>query len=157
MKKSAGLVLAFVMVMGSTVWAERGQVETSISGKKVSIEYGRPALQGRDMLSRLPVGNSWRMGKDTATTLKSDAGLKFGDTVVPAGSYRLTAKRVAEDAWHLVFTPEGGSAVEVPLKNHSASESVELFTIKVEDAGNGKGKFSMAWGTWALGTEFSVQ
>jgi hypothetical protein len=155
-KKFGWFALMMSLAMASTVWAQRGQAEASISGKKVSIEYGRPALQGRDMLSRLPVGNSWRMGKDTATTLNSEGNLKFGDTQVKAGSYRLTAKRASEDSWHLVIANDAGS-VEVPLKSQASTESVEEFTIKLQDKGGNQGNFWMAWGTLALATDFTVE
>lgn len=156
MKKFAWLALLVSFVMGSTVWAQRGQAEATVNGKKIAIEYGRPELQGRDMLSRLAVGSTWRMGKDTATTLNSEGKLKFGDKVVEAGSYRLTAKRVTEDSWHLVIANDGGS-VEVPLKNLGSTDSVEVFTINLEGKGGNQGSFSMAWGTLALGTEFAVE
>ena len=41
----------------------RGAAELKLHGKAVSVDYGRPALKGRqveDMLGQLPAGEVWR-------------------------------------------------------------------------------------------------
>ena len=72
----------------------RGTAETSIDGKKVSVEYGRPSLKGRDMLGKAPTGTIWRTGADTSTTFTTEADLDAGGKTIPAGSYSLFTKRV---------------------------------------------------------------
>lgn len=156
MKRIGWIAVLMGLTMGGTLLAQRGEATADINGKKVTIEYGRPSLQGRDMLARLPVGSTWRMGKDAATTLKTDGTLHFeGQTVAP-GTYRLTAKRVSEDAWHLVISSDQ-STVEVPLQNNAVGESVETFTINLESKGGNRGRFSMAWGMMTVGTDFTVE
>ncbi len=156
MRRIGWTVVMMALAMGGTLLAQRGEATATINGKKVTIEYGRPSLQGRDMLARLPVGNTWRMGKDAATTLKTDGSLRFGGQVVAPGTYRLTAKRVAEDSWHLVISSDQNT-VEVPLQNNPGGEAVETFTINLEAKGGNQGRFSMAWGTMAVGTDFTVE
>ena len=51
----------------------RGTAEIALGATQVSINYGRPQLQGRDMLSQLPDGQIWRLGMDDATTLEITA------------------------------------------------------------------------------------
>jgi hypothetical protein len=152
MKKSFILLVSLFLMLASNAFAQRGTATTTVSGKKIEIEYGRPSLQGRDMLAKLPVGGTWRMGMNDATTLTTEATLKFGGTVVKPGKYRLTAKRVAEDAWHLIINQDSGDNIEVPLNNEERSELVETFTITL-DAGH----FSMEWGSLRVGTAFETQ
>jgi hypothetical protein len=140
------------------IWAQdsRGTAEASFGGKNVEIEYGRPSLQGRDMLSKLPVGGSWRMGMNAATTLITEATLVFGSESVVPGSYTLTAKRVGENDWHLVVNEDSGST-EVPLVTKTSSDSVETLSIELEAKSAKQGEFRMAWGTLSVSTSFTVK
>jgi len=152
MKRSFILFASLFLLLASSAFAQRGTAKTSVSGKKIEIEYGAPSMQGRDMLAKLPVGGTWRMGMNDATTLKTEATLKFGDKVVEPGKYRLTAKRVAKDSWHLLISPESGDAIEVPLNNEERSELVETFAITLDP-----GHFSMEWGAMRVGTDFEAK
>jgi hypothetical protein len=143
------------MALSSLALAQRGTANAEISGKKIEVEYGRPSLQGRDMISQLPVGGTWRMGMNAATTLKTDGTLSFGDTQIKPGTYTLTAKKATEDKWHLVFKSDDAST-EVPLMNGKVDEMVEQFTINLDSVGGNKGVFSMAWGSLSVGAQFSV-
>ena len=40
----------------------RGKTEATVKGKKITIDYGRPALQGRDMIGMARPGMVWRLG-----------------------------------------------------------------------------------------------
>jgi len=152
MKKSFILFASLFLLFASSAFAQRGTAKTTVSGKKIEVEYGQPKMQGRDMLAKLPVGGTWRMGMNDATTLTTEATLKIGDKVVAPGKYRLTAKRVAEDSWHLLLAPESGDSIEVPLNNEERSELVETFTITLEPS-----HFSMAWGSMKVGTGFEAK
>ena len=46
-----------------------------IDGANISIEYGRPALKGREEAKLMPAGSVWRMGADEQTTLVTDKAL----------------------------------------------------------------------------------
>jgi len=157
MKKLALVTLAVVsLVLTGSLFAQRGTAEAKIAGKSLSIDYGRPALQGRDMLAKLPVGQTWRMGSNAATTLTTDGKLAFGDKVLEAGTYTLTAKRVDESTFHLLAAKDGAT-VEIPLASSKVEPSVETFTIAVEPKGGNKGEFSLVWGTTKLAAGLSVQ
>ena len=155
MKKILAFHVIAMMVLGSTLWAQRGTARLSFGGKSIEIEYGRPSLQGRDMISRLPVGETWSMGMNAATTLRTEATLKFGDKAVEPGRYRLTARKVDENHWQLLINHDGGSTV-VPLSGEPAS-SVETFTIELQSKGESSGHLSLAWGTIKLETDFTVK
>jgi hypothetical protein len=133
----------------------RGEATLVLDGGKVSIDYGRPKLKGRDLETMIAVGDEWRMGADAGTTLNTEVALKFGNKVVDKGKYVLRAKLVAKDEWHLIVQKlEDKSVVaEVPLTYHKADNAVEELTIKLEKQDNG-GKFTLQWGKLSISTDF---
>jgi hypothetical protein len=123
----------------------------------VSIDYGRPSLQGRDMLGRAEVGVPWRMGADSPTQLKTKAALTFGQgLVVPPGEYVLTATKTAPNAWQLNVKKADGGTIDIPLASKTLPESVETFTIELKGDG-GKGDLALKWGTLALTAAFTAR
>jgi hypothetical protein len=138
--------------------ADRGEAKATVAGKTVTIEYGRPSLQGRDMLGQAEVGKPWRMGADAATTLKTEADLQLGSLAVPKGDYVLSATKVAADKWELNLAKADDKAElgSVPLSAEKATGSVETFTIDLTGKGNA-GEFRMKWGTTVLKTNFTAK
>ena len=134
----------------------RGEAKATVAGKAVSIDYGRPSLKGRDMLGQAQVGQAWRMGADTATTLKTDADLAFGAASVPKGEYILTATKVSADQWHLNVLGKADRAkvADVPLATGTLPQSVEQFTIALT-GDKDKGSLELHWGTTALKASFT--
>jgi hypothetical protein len=117
------------------------------------------------MLAQAPPGTLWRLGKDTATRLETDADLKFGDLVVPAGSYSLFARRVDEKNWELIVNEQTGQwgtehDVEMdlghaPLIWESKGDSTDQFTIEIASVADG-GELRFIWGTHVLKGKFIV-
>ena len=144
---------------------DRGKSEATIKGKKISINYGRPSLNGRDMLSKATTGTVWRLGMNEATEIETTANLNVGGKVVPAGKYTLWAKKTGENAWVLGFHPKtgvwgapplkDGYIAELPLKAETASDSAEQLEIAVAE-GKGKGWIKVHWGTAMLSGSFDV-
>jgi hypothetical protein len=158
--------ILFLAVVACAQGGDRGSASATIKGKKVSIDYGRPELKGRDMLGKAPVGAVWRLGANQATHLETEAGLKIGSTVVPAGKYTLWLKRASETDWSLGIHPKtgvwglpvmkDGYVAELPLKSSTATNSEEKLTITLSDA-KGKGNIKIQWGTAVMTGEFDVQ
>lgn len=134
----------------------RGEAKVTLAGKQVEVTYGRPSLKGRDMLGKAAVGDEWRMGADTATTLKTPLTLTFGSAVVPPGDYVLRAKKVSDKDWALKIERDGKAVAEVPLKSTSLDKSVEMLTIDLADD-KGAGVFRMSWGNVALAAPFTAK
>ena len=133
----------------------RGQAKVVLDGKAVAIDYGRPSLQGRDMLAQAAVGQPWRLGADAATTLTTQAALTFGSTVVPKGEYVLTATKVAPDEWQLnVKSKDKATIADIPLAISKVKQSVETFTIELTGEKN-KGELSISWGDSVLKASFT--
>jgi hypothetical protein len=136
----------------------RGEAEAKVSGKAVSIEYGRPSLKGRDMLAQAQIGKAWRMGADAATTLTTEADLAFGDVALPKGTYVLKATKVEADQWHLNVLDKAGSGkvADVPLTPSKVDQAVETFTIELAGEGD-KGQLKLVWGQTALKADFTAK
>ena len=134
----------------------RGEAKAMVAGKAVSIDYGQPALKGRDMLGQAQVGQAWRMGANDPTTLKTDADLAFGAASVPKGEYVLTATKIAADQWHLnvLGKADRTKVAEIPLAQGKLDASVEQFTITLEGEKD-KGELELHWGTTALKAGFT--
>jgi hypothetical protein len=162
MVKSALVCSIVLAVSAGPVLAQanpRGQAKATLAGKSVVIEYGRPSLKGRDMLGQAEVGKAWRMGADSATTLKTEADLTLGTASVPKGTYTLKATKVAEDKWNLniIAQDEAKTAVaDVPLTTSKLPASVELFTLELKGEKE-KGEFEMKWGTTSLKAPFTAK
>ena len=155
---------------------DRGEATLKLGDGKVSVDYGRPAVAGRDITKMIEPGTEWRMGSNASTTLSSDIDLKFGEKTVPKGKYVLKAKLIEAGKWHLMIYKEKELIAEVPLTLEKNSQPVELVTIKLEKAeapmeleknpknsqkltlkggkdGNG-GKFILEWGSLNLSAIF---
>ena len=161
MLKRALLCTSLLAVAAGPALAQggaRGEAKATVAGKSVAIDYGRPSLEGRDMLGKAEVGQPWRMGKDGPTTLTTQADLAFGTTVVPKGSYVLKATKVADDKWQLNVQnkDDGAKVADVPLTSAKLPASVEVFTIELK-GDKDKGDFEMKWGTTALKASFTAK
>jgi hypothetical protein len=151
--------VAFSLALAASAAAQmnpRGEARVTLAGKEIVVDYGRPALKGRDMLGKAEVGQEWRMGADSATTLKTPVTLRFGSTEVAPGDYVLKAKKVSETDWQLKLEKDGKAMAEVPLTASPVEKSIELFTIDLSEE-KGQGVFRMSWGNRALSARFTAK
>lgn len=142
----------------------RGKAEASFNGKAVTVEYGRPSLNGRDMLAQATPGMVWRLGSENATTITTEGDLMIGREMVPAGAYSLFAQKT-DDGWDLLVNSETGQSglahdpgkdlFSAPLKVEQADQAAEMFTITLMADGM-NGTLKMHWGSTALVTGLMV-
>jgi hypothetical protein len=145
--------------------SNRGTAEAVIKGKKIAIDYGRPSLRGRDLLSQANVGMVWRLGMNQATQIDSGGDLLIGGKVVKAGKYSLWAKKTGAATWILGFHPKTGVwgqpeltegyIAELPLRQGTAPDSAEQLTITLAED-KGKAAIKIQWGTALLTGSFGV-
>lgn len=112
------LFCASMLLLAGTVTtaADRGKAATTIGGKAVTIEYGRPLLKGRtlaQLLEKLPQDRIWRAGDDQVTILETATPLVLGSETVPAGRYSLYVHLPATGPRSLVVNKDLGQ----PLRN----------------------------------------
>jgi len=146
--------------------AERADAAATVKGKKISINYGRPSMKGRDLLAQAPVGTVWRVGMNQATEITTEADLTVGGKELKAGKYSLWVRRTGDDAWTLAFHPKTGVwgapplregyVAELPLKLEKSPDTSELLSITVADA-NGDGEVKIHWGTALMTGKFGVK
>jgi hypothetical protein len=174
MKKLAigvlSLLVAFCFAAVAWARAPRGTSSISLKGKTVSVEYGRPSLNGRTteaLLGSLQAGALWRVGADTSTTFKTDIELAFGDVTVPAGEYSIWMQRQADNSWKLLFdkkhgqwgapSPDASEAfASVPMTSKTATQPVEMVTLTLRKAGGG-GSLTVEWGTLEASASFKAK
>ena len=112
---AAVTTLAALFLAGSVLaQAPRGAAVTTVSGTKVSIDYGRPALKGRsldELMKQLPADRIWRAGENQVTTLTTEGDLTIGGKKLPAGKYSVYVHAGEEGEWSLVLNKDLG----VPL------------------------------------------
>ena len=112
---AAVLAAAVVPVAAQTAKVPRETATALLDGKKVAIEYGRPALGGRKMaelLTQLPEDRIWRAGMDQATTLTTETDLTIGGKRVPAGKYTVYLHAPATGDYSLVLNSDPGIALK---------------------------------------------
>jgi hypothetical protein len=154
------LLLGLIPVFGQ---GARGKAELKAGNGSITLDYGRPSLKGRDMLSQLQVGQFWRIGSNQATVLTTPVDLNFGAIKVPAGSYSLWLKRAEQESFELVFNSQTGQwgtqhdvskdVYAAPMKKESQSTSTETLTIELKPAPGG-GTLVLDWGNSLLSADF---
>jgi hypothetical protein len=131
-----------------------GQTSAKIGAATVTIDYGRPSMRGRAIMGGLvPYDKVWRTGANRATHLKTDADLRVGSLVVPAGTYTLYTIP-GEKAWTLIINKQTGQwgtqydqaqdLGRVEMKRDATPAPVEQFTMTLAGAGPA-GTLTLEW------------
>jgi len=158
------LALAAPALAQAPAPAERGKAELKAGPGAITLDYGRPSLKGRDMLTQLKEGDSWRMGRNEATVLTTPVDLAFGKTRIAKGAYSLFLKRTG-DGFQLVFNSQTGQwgtehdatkdVAGVAMTKADLPAPVETFTMALPAAPNG-GAVELSWGAMKLTAPFEI-
>jgi hypothetical protein len=156
-------LLISIFAVAAFAQGERGKAELKFTGGSITVDYGRPSLQGRDMLSKLPTGGYWRLGKDEVTVISSPVDLMFGSIKIPKGRYSLWLKRPDSNRFELIFNSQvsghgmnhqaAKDVAGVALDKAALTKPVESLVIDLKPAPNG-GVLSIEWGTTTLKSSF---
>lgn len=141
----------------------RDTVHARIGNAHVWVDYGRPALRGRNVWTNGVLGDTiWRTGANAATQLRSDADLVIGGVTVPAGTYSLWTRTTPDNRYELIVNRQAGQwgteyhperdLARIPLRESTLSTPVERFTMAFE-----QGALVMTWGTKQLGVPVSAR
>jgi prepilin-type processing-associated H-X9-DG protein len=141
----------------------RDTVRATIGNAHVWVDYGRPALRGRNVWVNGVLGDTiWRTGANAATQLRTDADLTIGGATVPAGIYTLWT-RTTPRGYELIVNKQAGQwgteyhadrdLVRVPLREATVATPAERFTIELDPPGT----LSLTWGTRQLSVPISAR
>jgi hypothetical protein len=136
----------------------RDTVEAAVGPAHLWIDYGRPALRGRDVWANGVLGDTlWRTGANAATQFRTDVDLVLGGKTIPAGIYTLWTATTG--GYQLVVNKQVGQwgtvydskqdLVRVPLHESSVATPAERFTIAVEPQSPGA-LLAFTWGAKRL-------
>jgi Protein of unknown function (DUF2911) len=157
------LAVPVLLAAGTTARGnERGLAQVTLGKVKISIDYGRPTLKGRDPLSLISPGEIWRAGADAPSTFESSADLDFDGIRVPKGRHYLLVRYVATGVWSLLFSSRPAEAyeprakvAEVPVELRRTDDPHDELTIHLEVGGQ-KGTLRISWGSLLLASPFTV-
>lgn len=123
----------------------------------VTVEYSRPSMRGRTIFGDLvPYDKVWRTGANARTKITFSEDVTFGGTEVKAGTYGLLTKPSASSWEVYLYTEHGGGgtpqnwddskvAAKVTAPVMTISESVETFTITIDDLSDNGANLGMLW------------
>ncbi len=192
---------ALVLVCAGTVTAQRpasprgeaaiqigGQYEGNkyVGGKWLAVDYGRPILRGRNGIfgagdaygNKMNAGAPiWRAGANKSTRFSTEADLKFGDKVLPAGEYSMFVD-LKENNWTLIFSTHGAKdnfrdpgdglwgaydytdakdVLRVKMDIAALPVSYEQLTIAFVDVSKTGGSLAILWDKTVGSAKFSLQ
>ena len=141
----------------------RDTARATIGSAHVWIDYGRPALRGRNVWANGVLGDTlWRTGANAATQLGTDADIVIGGATIPAGTYSLWTATTG--GYVLVVNRQHGQwgtehdpkqdMVRIPLRESSLSSPVERFTIGFAPEGDAT-QLTFTWGDKRLSVPVS--
>ena len=140
---------------------EPGSAKATIGTTKVSIDFRRPTLKGRDVMKLIHPGDLWRLGADIPTTIETDGALDFGGTRVAKGKYFLMARYVEAGRWTLVVSSKerrtyepSSKLAEIPMTVEEGQAPVDAMDIQLASK-VGQGELQIAWGTFRLTATFA--
>jgi hypothetical protein len=148
-----------------------GQVSTrdtaraTIGNAHVWVDYGRPALRGRNVWMNGVLGDTlWRTGANAATQLGTDAAIVIGGVSIPAGTYSLWTATTG--GYRLVVNRQHGQwgtehdpkldLARIPLRETALPSPVERFTIGFAPEA-GSTVLTFAWGNKRLSVPVSAK
>jgi hypothetical protein len=133
------------------------QASVDLNGKNLTVYYCAPSLRGRAVGDQIaPYDKVWRTGANTSTTLHTDASLRIGKLLVPAGTYTLYSIP-AKSGWTLIVNKQTGQwgtvykedqdLGRVPMMDGIvASSPVEQFEIAFDHTQGNKSELHLRWG-----------
>jgi len=90
-----------------TIESPRKKAEGKIGEVNVVLDYGSPAVKGREVWGGLePYGEVWRAGANETTSIQFDKDVTIGDTQVKAGKYGVYIIPNEDADWVIIFNTD---------------------------------------------------
>ncbi|MFA7446844.1 MAG: DUF2911 domain-containing protein [Weeksellaceae bacterium] len=156
---------AQVIIPQSSAFSE---VEVTVGLTKVEVEYSRPNKNGRAIFGNLvPYDKVWRTGANKNTTIEFKDDVVIAGQKVKAGEYALFTKP-GKESWEIYFyndTKNWGNpekwddskvVAKATAKVQKLSNTVETFTISLDDLTLNSAMLTIAWDNVKVGTKIEV-
>lgn len=167
------LIAAVTLALAET---KSGLTESAtIGGKKITIGYSSPAVNGRagklfgkdGKISQDPTYPIWRAGANDATAFHTDADLDLGGLTIPKGNYTLYVNITNPASWELVVNKQTGQhgtdydakqdLGRVKMTMRKPAAMVEQLKYTISSTGGNKGKLDLAWENVDASVNFTVK
>jgi hypothetical protein len=170
---SAFLIAAASIALAATLTGQ--SAAATIGGKKITILYSSPAVNGR--VGKLfgkdgQIGTDdhypvWRAGANNATELHTEGDLTIGTLTVPKGDYSLFINLANLSGWELIVNKQTGQSGldydakqdlgHVKMTMSKPAAMVEQMKFTLTPTGGNKGKLELAWENTAASVNFTVK
>lgn len=167
----AGLCAAFLSLAATHAQAqirgsELGVVAQVIDGTRITLEYSRPSVRGRELFGKTVAWGAPWTGANWATTLEVDRPIRLNGTDVPAGKYSVWLVP-RPDTWSVRLDPNyklfhfqkpdsSAEQIHITAKPEQAAH-VEMLTWAFPAVAGDAATLRFQWGTTALPLEVVVQ
>lgn len=151
---------------GAAQLSVRDTTRATIGPVSLTVDYGRPLGRGRQLLGNvISLDRVWRTGANAATQLTASAPLAIGGLAVPAGTYTLWTVPHQNGAELIVNKQHGQWGTQyskgedlgtVALKTETVTDTVEKFTIALDQVSARSGTLALSWGTFRWTTPITV-
>jgi hypothetical protein len=92
-----------INVLEADLPSPRKEMTGTIGGINITVNYGSPAIKGRDLWGSLvSYDKVWRTGANEATNITFDQDVIIGDKVLQAGTYGFFTIPTTEE-WEVIF------------------------------------------------------
>ena len=177
--RTTKLASAVVVVLASSIAAAQAppltvpqpspaaRVEQTVGLTKLSVDYHRPAVNGRKVWDGLvPYGQVWRAGANENTVFTTTSAIKVAGKPLAAGSYGLHMIPTAHD-WTVIFsrvTTGWGSfsydqkddALRVTVRPAATSDSEERLSYRFDDPTDKTTTMTLRWEKLAVPVRVDV-
>lgn len=144
------------------------KVEQVVGLTNVEIEYSRPGVKGRTIYGDLvPFGKHWRTGANANTTIFFSNDVQINGKELSKGKYAVYTLPKA-DSWDVIFYNDTNNwglpqnwddsnvALSTTVKPETLSNSVETFTIEVNNITNNNATLDIIWEKTKVSVPFVV-
>lgn len=134
----------------------RQKVEHQFSISNVSVDYSRPAVNGRKVFGDLvPFGDVWRAGANSSTKITFGQNVKFGSESIAAGTYSMFIVPQAKE-WRIILNKDTQSwgaysynetlnVLDITVPTEKLKSKIEYLEMVFMPTTDGKLNLAIAW------------
>lgn len=145
----------------------RQTVDQQLSISNIKVDYGRPAIKGREIFGKLvPFNEVWRAGANTCTKITFGQDFMFGGKVVKAGTYGLFVIPTATE-WTVILNSDSTqwgaydfnpklNVLETKVPVQKMANKQEWFKIDLDDLTENSVNLTFMWDTTKVNVPIMV-